>query len=94
MSVYTPGRPIKYHPHSGIGTRPPELPGEYRICNSQGNILYIGETNNLLRRMQQHIRSGKLSAGNTFEYKVANTDSTSQTRRLHEQQKIARHIHL
>ncbi|MCF0199629.1 MAG: hypothetical protein HUK02_09960 [Bacteroidaceae bacterium] len=54
-------------------------------------IVYIGETCNLLQRMQQHIRSGKLTEGRTFAYKTADGRSTSNTRRVHERIKIMQH---
>lgn len=95
MSVYKPGRPNKYNPITGEGQKPPAKPGEYRICNIDGSIVYIGETNNLARRTDEHIRNGKLSTdqvGRGFiEYKVADGRSTSNTRREHERQKIAQH---
>lgn len=60
-----------------------------------GCITYIGETNDLARRMREHIRSGKLptgqGCGSTLEYMVADGRSTSRTRREHEQQSIEKH---
>ena len=95
MSIYKPGRPSKYNPTSGQGIKPPNKPGEYRIRDGSGTIVYIGETNNLFRRTGEHIRSGKLPCGNrirsTIEYKVADGRSTSNTRRNHERDKIAQH---
>lgn len=91
MSPYRSGRPTKYNPAAGTGTLPPSLPGEYRIRNAAGAILYIGETDNLLRRMKEHIRSGKLAPGCTFEFQIADGRSTSRTRREHEREKIAQH---
>ena len=95
MGIYKPGRPAKYVPSTRTGRRPPEKPGMYRICNAQGAILYIGETCNLARRTREHVRSGKISTTQTapdfVEYKVADGRSSSCTRRLHEQQKIAKH---
>lgn len=91
MSTYKPGRPSKYNPSAGTGVRPPAMPGEYRIRNAGGSMLYIGETDNLARRMAEHIRSGKLAAGCTFEYQVADGRSTSRTRREHERAKIKQH---
>jgi len=91
MSIYKPGRPLKYNPTSGKGHRPPNAPGEYRIRES-GTIIYVGETNNLARRTGEHIRSGKLqSASRTIEFKVADGRSSSRTRREHEREKIAQH---
>lgn len=95
MSIYKPGRPFKFNPSTGCGVTPPAKPGEYRIRSGDGTITYIGETNNLARRAREHVRSGKLPAGqgctSTIEYKVADGRSSSRTRRAHEQQKIAQH---
>lgn len=60
MGIYNSGRPNKYNPSSGSGNKPPASPGEYRIRDDEGKIVYVGETNNLNRRMNEHIRSGKL----------------------------------
>lgn len=95
MAIYKPGRPSKYNPTSGIGHKPPAKPGEYRMRDASGVITYIGETNNLARRIGEHIRSGKLPTGNgcnsTVEFKVADGRSTSRTRRGHEQHSIQKH---
>ena len=95
MAIYKPGRPNKYDPTTGFGQKPPAKPGEYRIRNTSGSIIYVGETNNLARRTGEHIRSGRLSTGvsnnSTIEYKVADGRSTSRTRREHERQKIEQH---
>jgi excinuclease UvrABC nuclease subunit len=91
MAIYKPGRPAKYNPTTGVGHKPPARPGEYRIRDGSGSITYIGETADLSRRTREHIRSGKLTTGGTLEFKVADGRSTSHTRRLHEQQKIAQH---
>lgn len=95
MAIYRPGRPTKYNPSTGIGQKPPAKPGEYRMRDSAGNMTYVGETNNLARRIGEHIRSGKLptgqGCGSTVEYMVADGRSTSRTRRAHEQQSIEKH---
>lgn len=94
MAIYGPGRPIKYNPGTGSGVKPPAKPGEYRIRNGLGILIYIGETNDLRRRMWEHIRSGKLKAGilgHTFEYQIADGRSSSRTRRVHEREKIRQH---
>ena len=93
-NMYTSGRPKKYYPYTGKGEKPPHEPGEYRIRNSYGGIAYIGETNDLRRRMDEHFRRGKLApdTGNvSFEYKLADKRSTSRTRREHESAKIKQH---
>ena len=63
MSIYKAGRPWKFDPTTGAGHRPPNSPGEYRMRDGSGCITYIGETNDLARRMREHIRSGKLPTG-------------------------------
>ena len=93
MGIYKPGRPTKYNPSSEKGQKPDAKPGEYRIRDSSGAITYIGEANDLRRRMNEHIRSGKLPVtdGSSIEYKMADGRSTSKTRRAHEQLKIEQH---
>lgn len=93
MGIYKSGRPTKYNPTTKRGTKPLHRAGEYRIRGGGGSISYVGETNDLYRRMYQHQQSGKLSIsdGSTFEYKYADGRSTSVTRREHERLKIAQH---
>ena len=91
MSAYKPGRPTKYRPSTGEGTEPPHKPGEYRIRDGNGSIQYIGETCDLDRRMNEHIKTGKLAEGYSFEYQKADGRSSSATRREHERQKIEQH---
>lgn len=95
MSVYRCGRPAKFRPSLKQGSKPPAKPGEYRIRNNAGEITYVGETNNLNRRMNEHLRNGKMSngqnEGGSFEWKVADGRSSSRTRRIHEQEKIHQH---
>ena len=94
-SIYKPGRPFKYVPATGGGTKPPDKPGLYRIRNGQGRILYIGETCSLSRRIREHIRTGKISmkpsAHYSVEFQIADPRSSSGTRRLHERRKISQH---
>lgn len=95
MSTYKPGRPFKYYPATQKGTKPPQKAGLYRIRSLQGQMLYIGETCNLARRIREHIRSGKISIDparpSVVEFQIADSRSTSRTRRLHERKKIACH---
>lgn len=91
MKMYKPGRPSKFNPTTGKGHKPPSSAGEYRIRDEKGNMAYVGETVNLKRRTQQHIRSGKLAENYTIEYKVADGRASSRTRREHERLKIKQH---
>ena len=95
MPMYKPGRPTKFNPTTGAGTRPPARPGEYRIRDASGAIVYIGETNNLARRMGEHLRTGKLPRGegcsSTIEFQIADGRTSSRTRREHERRKIEQH---
>ena len=95
MLTYKPGRPFKYHPATRKGSKPPQKAGLYRIRSAQGQMLYIGETCNLARRIREHIRSGKISVNpacpSVVEFQVADSRSNSRTRRLHERKKIARY---
>ena len=54
-------------------------------------VAYLGETNNINRRMHEHMNSGKLQPNFSFEYKIADGRSSSVTRRQHEREKIAQH---
>jgi len=85
MGIYRPGRPFRYYPHEERGTCQPHKPGEYRI---NGSGYYIGETNDLYRRMRQHMQSGKIMPGDYFEYMVADGRYSVDSRRKHEQEKI------
>lgn len=95
MAIYAAGRPKKYNPTTGEGHKPPQTAGEYRIRSKNGTLEYIGETNNLNRRMNEHLRSGKLptgKCGGTIEWQTADPHSTSESRRVHERIKIAKHL--
>lgn len=90
MGIYSAGRPKKVFISDGLESLP-HAPGEYRHRDADGNITYIGETNDIKRRSQQHLRSGKLQEDYSVEYKVADGRSSSRTRREHEQMKIKQH---
>ncbi len=89
--MYKPGRPKSYDPFHKRGKCPPKKPGHYRIVNGLGNVMYIGESADIHRRMNEHKRAGKLKQGEAFIYKVADGRSTSKTRRKHERKKINKH---
>lgn len=98
MGIYKQGRPKKFDPYSGGGSLPPAKAGEYRIRakdEHDGAVVYIGETDNIRRRINEHMRRGKLKdaapGSCVVEYKEADGRSTSRTRREHERRKIAQH---
>ena len=73
---------------------PPNEPGAYRWINNLTDVIeYIGETADLARRSREHERSSKPLSSEThsFEWKKANSGSTSDTRREHERKKIDQH---
>ena len=89
MAAYRRGRPNKYNPMSFQGTPPPPVVGEYRIRYQHGNLKYLGITNNLERRMREHISSGKLcDDAPTFEWMPALPGTPYEEIRKHEQEKI------
>lgn len=89
--MYSRGRPSRYYPHENQGSVPPQAPGEYTIYDEKQEKAYIGETNNLFRRMNEHIQNGKIKHGNAFDFMIADGRSTSKTRREHESNMIDRH---
>lgn len=91
MGIYSSGRMKKYRQGDGKEKLPPNKPGEYRIRNGNGAVVYVGETCDINRRMNEHRRSGKFGKDESFEYQVADGRSTSSTRREHERKKIEQH---
>ena len=72
--------------------------GEYRMrakCEEGGAVVYSGEADKFGRRLNEHMRRGKLKdaapGSCVVEYKEADGRSTSRTRREHERRKIAQH---
>lgn len=83
-SPYDRGRPRR--------STPPNTGGEYRIRDgATGELRYIGETNDLSRRQDEHTRSGLLQPGDTFEWKASRDGATSLERRAAEREHIAKH---
>ena len=81
--LYKPGRPST--------KEPPCSAGEYRFINKNTKeIDYLGETNNLKRRMREHERSNKPISRDThhFAWKEADGRFSAEKRRDHERRKI------
>ena len=83
MATFKPGRWSRQDP--------PSKPGLYRFRNKEtSEIDYQGDTNDLRRRMGEHLRSDLEVSRDThhFEWKQADGRSTSRTRRIQERIKI------
>jgi len=76
-------------PNSSI----PTSPGAYRHRNkSTGKVVYVGQTNNLRKRQQEHVRDGKLDTNKQYvQYGVAKRTVTKGHLRETEVVHIARH---
>ncbi len=94
MRLYKSGRPTEISPLDPSNKRRvPSVKGEYRILNSKTKMpVYIGVSNNLSRRMREHIKSGKISGDNSiFAYKTADGRASQSRINDHERAKINQH---
>lgn len=93
MFLYKPGRAKELRPLSDSKQRPPKAKGEYRILDSNTKeVLYIGVSNNLDRRMKEHIKTGKLNQqAGIFAFKVADGRASQARINDHERNKINKH---
>jgi hypothetical protein len=89
-SPFGPGRPFEYNPFSDSGTEPPDEAGWYRVCDAAGDPQYDGITNDLPRRLVEHIRAENIKLGEKFVYKVAKKGTPYEQLRSHEVKKIER----
>ena len=69
----------------------PKSTGVYHIQTSGGNVKYVGVSNNLQRRLQQHIAGDKFKKNNTFVYGKAKPNISAKTLGRTEKQHIAKH---
>ncbi|GHV19537.1 hypothetical protein AGMMS49959_04790 [Planctomycetales bacterium] len=77
--IFNPGKPK-------VGT-PPAEQGEYRLLGGK----YIGISNNMLRRIKEHLRSGKITKGDTISYQTTKPGVSFDDLRKHEAKKINKH---
>jgi hypothetical protein len=93
MNLYKPGRPKEFDTLNNTDyTQVPASKGEYRIIGKDRKVKYVGYSNDLRRRMREHMRSGKLSGDNSiFAYKVADGRASRDCLALHEASKIKKH---
>jgi hypothetical protein len=93
LSALPPGRMRKTDVIKGGESGIPAAPGAYRHINKQtGHIEYVGQTDNLRVRQQQHAREGKLDTTKQFvQYGVARVDASKDELCQTERDHIARH---
>jgi|GEM_PF-2245955 len=93
LSTNAPGRMHKTDIVKGDKSSIPQEPGTYRHRNKEtGEIEYVGDTSNLRKRQQEHVRSGKLDTSKQdVEYSVAKSGATREERRQTEKDHISRH---
>jgi hypothetical protein len=87
------GRMRKTDQTKGSGCTIPDSPGVYRHVNKRtGEVEYVGQTENLRVRQQQHVRSGKLDPEKQWvEYSEAKASATKDDLRNTERQHVERH---
>jgi len=90
-SVFGRGRPYVYDPYTGDSTLPPNEGGIYWFLGENKDRGYIGETNDLRRRIGEHKRSGNIMQGESVSFKVAKDGASCASRRRVESMKIERH---
>ena len=93
MKLYKPGRPREFDAFNSTNyAQVPASKGEYRIIGKDREVKYVGYTNNLRRRMREHMRTGKLSGDNNiFAYKTADGRASRDSLARHEAKKIKKH---
>lgn len=71
----------------------PKKPGIYRhVDKKSGEIYYVGQTNDLRKRQQEHVRNGKLNTDKQYvQYKEAKPDATKDDLLKTEKEHIKRH---
>lgn len=92
-SAIPPGRMRETDIIKGKDCSIPSEPGIYRHINKDsGEIDYIGQTDNLRKRQQEHARSGKLNTEKQkVAYSISKTNATKDDLLKTEKDQIRRH---
>ena len=92
-SAIPPGRMRETDEVKGPKCPLPAEPGVYRhIDRASGEVRYVGQTNNLRQRQQQHARAGKLDTASEYiQYGVAKPGATKDQLCGTERTHIGRH---
>jgi len=98
MSIYKDGRYKELDPFEKSEVKEiPDKIGTYRVLVKSGpdslrEILYIGVSNNLKRRIKEHVKLGKkIKDGEIVSYKVAKSGIDYDEVYEHEKEKIKKH---
>ncbi len=57
-----------------------EGPGVYKFFNPRDSLTYVGNTNNLRERLQQHLNEGDIP--NVRKFEVKHTESTREAEKI------------
>ena len=92
MQIYKPGRPKEHRPLDGYLGCIPKAKGEYRILSKDREVMYVGVSNNINRRVKEHIKSGKINSDNPIvAFKKADGRAGQSRLNDHERKKIKQH---
>ena len=71
-----PGQPAIQFTPLGVG-QAPTMSGVYVLCGTEGNYLYFGETENLQRRLSEHLADSqdcaRLKGATLYAYELHDT---------------------
>lgn len=91
-SALPPGRMCETDQTQGRKSPLPAKPGLYRhIDKDSGKVLYVGQTDNLRKRQQEHVRGGRLTSKQYVQYAVAKPMATKDGLCDTEKAHIGRH---
>jgi hypothetical protein len=92
-SALPPGRMNETDVVKGTGSPLPQSPGIYRhVDKKTREVVYVGQTDNLRRRQQEHVRSGRLNTDQQFvRYREAKETASKTDLCRTEAEHILRH---